>query len=72
MSEREQQEREMMMRKYNMEKNEETVSNIFIWILQKAKIRMYKEYKANQILELQMREQGVIAQSKGKKKLNPI
>ena len=39
---------------------------------QKAKIRMYKEYKANQILELQMREQGVIAQSKGKKKLDPI
>jgi hypothetical protein len=31
MSEREQQEREMMMRKYNMEKNEETVSYIFIW-----------------------------------------
>jgi hypothetical protein len=30
MSEREQQEREMMMRKYNMEKNEETVSYIFI------------------------------------------
>lgn len=34
-----------------MERNEE----------KKAKIRMYKEYKAQQILELQMREQGIIA-----------
>ena len=57
MTEREQQEREMMIRKYNMEKNEETVSYMFLWpFFQKAKIRMYKEYKASQIMELQMRE----------------
>jgi hypothetical protein len=32
---------------------------------------MYKEYKANQIMELQLREQGIVAKSKNKK-LNPL
>lgn len=35
--------------------------------LQKQKIQMYKEMKAHQILELQMREQAVIAASRGRK-----
>lgn len=46
LSQREMQQKHMRDRKVSMERNEE----------KKAKIRMYKEYKAQQILELQMRE----------------
>jgi len=48
----------MMKQRIRMEKNEEM----------KSKIRMYKEYKARFIMEIQMREQGIIAKSQRRNK----
>ena len=56
LSQRDNQQKQMTQRKLSMERNEEKVSYISEFInfcdVQKAKIRMYKEYKAQQILEL--------------------
>lgn len=56
-----------------MERNEQQVSVqivafiiIYISLMQKAKIRLYKQYKAQQVMELKMREQGVMHWSKQK------
>ena len=48
--ERQKKQYESLKQKMLMERNEE----------QKAKIRMYKDYKAQQIMELKLREQGVM------------
>ena len=56
LSQRDNQQKQMTQRKLSMERNEEKVSYISEFInffdVQKAKSRMYKEYKAQQILEL--------------------